>query len=164
MPELRPLELSAVVCLSAPAELDRLAVARAVALRVARDEVLLVAGPSESARIVAEAVAALAQSALVVDQTDGFAGWTIAGPDAHEAFARLSAVPLPDALPDALQGLVAHVPAKIFAARDRIDLLVPSTIGHHVRERVLAACADLGPREEPAVPFPVAVHAGQGRA
>jgi hypothetical protein len=81
---------------------------------------------------------------LVADQAGGFACWTLSGPDAEEAFARLSELELPSPRPGFLQGAVAGVPAKVIAGGDLIHVLVSSSLRHHLRERVLEACPDLG--------------------
>ena len=160
MLELRPLKAGVIACLSAPHELDGVVVPDALGIRIAPDELLLITEPKWSERVAADAQSTLSETALVVDQTDAFAGWTLHGSSAFEAFARLSAVPLPRDRPTVLQGLVAHVPAKILVAPEGLDLLVQSTLGHHVRERVIAACADLGVREEAGRAFVASAHAG----
>ena len=157
MLELRPASPSIVRCLARPEELDRLATpVGAQVCRVAPDELLLI-GPPGSAGELLEACAPLA-SGLVLGDPDAFAVWTLAGPQAEEAFARLSAIELPGGRAF-LQGSVAGVPAKVLVEAGRIDVFVSSALGHHLRERVLAACADLleanspaGGADEPAEP------------
>jgi len=84
----------------------------------------------------------------VLDATDGWAAWTLAGPDARAAFAYLSALHLPEG-DGATQGEVARVPAKIVTRGDAVHLLVPAMWEAHLRERVLADCAALGVTEVP---------------
>jgi hypothetical protein len=125
----------------------------AVPGRVAPDELLLVGGRSRAAETVERATAALAKAdpaALVVDQSDGWAGWTLAG-EPDEAFARLSELRLPEERPAFLQGAVAGVPAKvILLGASEIHLLAASPVAHHVTTRILSACRDLGVGERAA--------------
>jgi hypothetical protein len=110
--------------------------------RVAADELLLVylAGSPD----LAQARNALEPGGgIVLDHGDAFAVWTLAGDDAEEAFARLSAIELPRERPGFVQGAVAGVAAKAIAEHDRIHVLVSSALGHHVPERVRVACGDL---------------------
>jgi sarcosine oxidase gamma subunit len=135
-----------IACLARAEALDAVPADGAYACRVAPDELLLV-GPhsarGELEQAAAERLVELDPDALVVDQSDGWAAWTLEGEDRDEAFARLSAVPLPDTRPAFLQGAVAGVQGKVIASPRRTHVLVVSTVGHHVRRRLLAACADL---------------------
>jgi hypothetical protein len=45
------------------------------------------------------------------------------------------------------QGLVAHVPGKVFVLEDELLVLVSAAVGHHLRERLRVACVDLAPVE-----------------
>lgn len=142
MLELSPASTTILVCLAPRDALDALPpVDGATACRVAADELMLV---SFSGRLDAELLAArLAPSGgLLVDQSDAYAVWTLSGV-ADEAFARLSAVELPPRRPAFVQGAVAGVPAKAIAEDDRIHVLVGAPLGHHLRDRVVATCADL---------------------
>lgn len=105
------------------------------ACRVAPDELMLI-GPVPAVDL---------PDGLVVDETGGWAVWTLAGPEAREAFARLSAVP-PG--PGFAQGAIGAVPAKAIVLDDRIRILVAVSLGHHLEARIRAACADLLPAEE----------------
>lgn len=145
--------MSAVACLARAEALDRLHVEGAVPFRVAADEVLLLSNPGQAVAVAASASAQLGPGAVVVDQTDGFVGWTLCGENVLEAFCRLSALPLDAERPNLRQGLVAHLPAKVIAANGTIHLLVPSTLGHHLRQRVHDACADLDLIEANAAAF-----------
>ena len=118
-------------CLARPDDLDGLTVpAGVLALRVAPDELLLIGGRAEVDL----------PGGLVVDETAGWAVWTLAGPDAGEALARLSAVQL---RPGFSQGVIAGVPAKTIVDGAEIRLLVAASHAHHVEERLRAACSDL---------------------
>jgi hypothetical protein len=146
VPELGRADAAILLCLARKEALDALPPqGESHRCRVAADELLLVyLGGSPD---VARAQAALEPGGgLVLDHTDAFAVWTLAGDDAAEAFARLSAIALPSERPAFEQGAVAGVAAKAVVEDDCIHILVSSALGHHLRERVRAACADLGLR------------------
>ena len=131
MLEVRRSEAHVVRCLARPETLDALPETVGVhACRVAPDELLL----------VGEAAEIDLANGLAVDETGGWAAWTLSGPDAVEALGRLSALP-PG--PGFLQGAVAGVPAKAIVGETEIHLLVAASLAHHVEERVRAACSDL---------------------
>ena len=153
MLELRPTRFSAVGCFASPEGAEAaMRTPRAFACRVAPDEVLLLARAGTAAKVL-ETVSSQARpvdpDAVVMDVTDGWTAWTLAGPDAREAFARLSALVLPEE--GFTQGDVAHVPVKVVALPDRVHLLVPAMWGAYLRERI----ADVGipVREAPAGPW-----------
>ena len=156
MPELRNTRAVVVTCVADPSAIDAVIAAvradavRADALRVAPDEVLLVADADAPAVVArAEAVAADADGdALVLDASDGWSIWTIEGAGAGDAFARLSHL---HPVVGFAQGEVGHLPAKVDAAPSRIRILVPSMWREAMRDRILADCADLGVREADAV-------------
>ncbi|GBC87598.1 hypothetical protein HRbin12_01611 [bacterium HR12] len=151
MLELSRAEIAVLACLAAPAALDALAPPDvAAALRTAPDELLLLAAPDAVEAILAEAsraLRALDDDALVLEVTDGWTAFALEGPDAREAFGRLSALELPEA--GFLQGDVARVPAKVLAEPERLLLLVPSSWAEHVRERILGLALDVRERPEP---------------
>jgi sarcosine oxidase gamma subunit len=109
------------------------------ACRVSPGEVALVGDVSEAA--VAAAVARRDPDAVVLDVSGGWDALSLDGPGSREAFARLSALVLP--IEGSLVGEVAGVGVRILVDRDRIDLLVPSMVAAHVRERFETDCADL---------------------
>lgn len=118
--------------------------------RVAADELMLIAlapGRQDLVEAAAAHFDAVDPDALVIGETDGWTIWTISGGAADEAFARLSALPLPATRPAFLQGAVAGVPAKVVAEPGRLHIVLVASLGDHVRERVLSACADLEPTE-----------------
>lgn len=129
-----------IACLASPPALDALdAPPEAYRCRVAPDELLLVAPPAaagETERRAAAQLAGAEPSALVVDQSDGWCAFTLRGDEAATAFAQLSTVPLPAARPAFLQGAVAGGSAKIIALDGYLHLLVPSTLRHHVADRL----------------------------
>jgi hypothetical protein len=158
--ELYPTSAALIGCYARPAALDSLGPG-GLAIRVAPNELLLVAAAAERGAALEDARRALAAAdpgGLVFDLSAGFAIWTLAGDGRHEAYARLCAIRPPEP-PACVQGLFAHVPAKIVVETERVHVLVASTVGHHVRERVLGACADLEPREGPEAPLAPAVGA-----
>ena len=109
------------------------------ACRVSPGEVALVGDVSEAA--VAAAVVRLDPDAVVLDVSDGWVAHSLDGPGSREAFARLSELVLPIA--GSLVGEVTGVGVRILVDRSRIDLLVPSMVAAHVRERIETDCAEL---------------------
>ena len=159
MLDLHPMPVSVVACHASAHELDSLTIERAFPFRVAVDELLLLDDPTRGHSLTEDTTAHLGRNGVVIDQTDGFAGWTLRGEDASEAFLRLSALPLPAAAGSTTQGLVAHTPAKVIVADRSVHILVPSTLGHHFYGRVMTSCVDLAVRECDPDPFkpPVAM-------
>lgn len=151
MLELARAEASVLCCLAQPVHLDALpTVGGTFACRVAPDELLLVAPAGVQSELLGRVAGLLEERdphALVLDQTPGWSVWTLAGRDVWRAFARLSAIPLPSLRPAFVQGTIAEVPGKALLLDDHLHLLVPSPVGHHLRKRILAACADLRPSE-----------------
>ena len=109
------------------------------ACRVSPREVALVGDVSEAA--VAAVVVRLDPDAVVLDVSDGWGAHTLDGPGSRAAFACLSELELP--IEGWLVGEVARVGARILVDRDRIDLLVPSMVSAHVRDRIETDCAEL---------------------
>ena len=150
MVELVPVEAAVVRCFGVPDVLDAMpSMTDAFPCRVAPDEVLLLAAPSDQAQLLArvEAYFAADPAALVIQQPDGWSIWTIEGPGIARAWARLTSIELPETRPAFLQGEVAGVPAKALVLTGAIHIMVASSLGHHLRDRVLTACADLAPIE-----------------
>lgn len=151
MLELAQAEALVVSCLAQAEQLDGLpAFVGAFACRVAPDELLLVAPAGTQHELPGQVAGLLEEGdphALVLDQTPGWSVWSLAGPDVWRAFARLSAIPVPSTRPAFVQGMIAEVPGKAVFLADRLHLLVPSPLGHHLRTRVLTACANLRPFE-----------------
>ncbi|HTG48383.1 MAG TPA: hypothetical protein VK646_12085 [Actinomycetota bacterium] len=126
--------------------LDRLVVpARAAAARLAEDETILRCDAGEAqdiAREVLDRLAATDPDALVRDVSEAWTAAVLRGSDARDAFAFLSALELPDE--GFVQGEVVRVPAKVFAERDRIVLLVPAMWEHHLHDRLRRRLAHRG--------------------
>jgi hypothetical protein len=113
--------------------------------RVAPDELLWLGDPEQASALEAEGKRQLAgagERALVVDNSDGWALFSLLGDGRADALARLSSLRLPDT--GFRQGKVAGVPGKVFARDGRIDILCTSDVRWYVRERLLHAGADLG--------------------
>jgi hypothetical protein len=113
--------------------------------RVAPDELLWLGDPERAGELEAEGkrqLAGVGERGLVVDNSDGWALFSILGEGRADALARLSSLRLPDA--GFRQGKVAGVPGKVFARDGRIDILCTSDVRWYVRERLLHAGADVG--------------------
>lgn len=141
MLELAAVPSDVVGCYGKPSALDRLAGDATASIRVAPDELLLLEAREDLTSVEAE-LARLDSGGIAVDLSSAFAAWALRGDARSESFSRLSQIPLP-APPATVQGLVAHVPAKIVIRPDELLLLVPSVVSHHLHKRVLTACADL---------------------
>jgi hypothetical protein len=148
--ELRPRDVAVITCVGDPSAVEALGMLTDVATcRVAPDEAMLLTTPDRAVATVEDASAraiAADPDAMILDATDGWAAWTLRGDGVDVAFGRLSAVPLPRGF---AQGDVAHVPAKIVATEDTLDLLVPAMWGDCLRERILARCDGVVERTEP---------------
>jgi hypothetical protein len=146
-----------VACLASPGTLAAFpAVSDAHACRVAPDELWLVAPPArvpEIERFAAQHLAGAEPTALVLDESDGWTGFTLGGDEGPRVFAQLSAVPLPETRPAFVQGAVAGGPAKVLLLQGGIHVLVPSTLRHHVAARLRDVCGSRAVVPSEAVPF-----------
>ena len=134
-----------VACYADPQALDSLPVVPpgTHGCRVAPDELLLVAPPTERAeteRWAADHFASADPSAMVLDQSDGWSVFTLRGDDAPSVFAHLSDVPLPLRRRAFLQGAVAGGSAKVLLLDDAIHVLVPSTLRDNFAGRLRDVC------------------------
>jgi hypothetical protein len=143
--ELQSVPADVVGCFAQPAALDQLAGSDGLSVRVAPNELLLLSERSRLGEVESE-LSALDSTSLVLDLSSSFSIWSLRGADRYEAFCRLSELELDEA-PAVVQGLVARSPAKVLVQEDELLVMVSSALGHHLRERVLAACADLAPVE-----------------
>jgi hypothetical protein len=146
--EVQQAELGIIGCYARSEALDSLTF-DGLEIRVAPDELLLIAAPNETARLSEIAHAQLAEEdpgGLAFDVSDGFSAWTLRGEARLETFARLCAIP-PAEPPAAVQGLFAHIPAKVVFAQDCLHVIVASVLSQYLRERIVAASADLEVRE-----------------
>ena len=140
MPELVERHAAAKVRLFGPKEaLDALETPAGVRSgRIAPDEVLWVGAVDQAAALVEDARRQLegaGEQACVVDHSDGYALFSLAGDGAGEVFARLSSVRIPTE-GGFVQGQVAQVPGRIFARDGAIDLIVTSDVAWFVRKRL----------------------------
>ncbi|MFI5055139.1 MAG: hypothetical protein ACHQAW_01915 [Actinomycetota bacterium] len=141
MAELQDREVAVVLCSADAAALDALVAPghSARMLRTAPDEALFVADPAvgaDVAREVEDRIAALDADALVVDVSDGWVAWSLAGDDARRAFSYLSHL-IPPSNGGFVQGDVARVAAKVLDEPNGLTILVPAYWREHVRERAL---------------------------
>lgn len=108
--------------------------------RIAPDEAMVLDAPG-----AAPDVSVADPHAVVLDVSDGWTAFDLSGDLSRAAFARLSAVRLPDA--GFVQGDVLRVPARVVVGPERVRVLVPAMWGDHVRSKILARCADMDVRE-----------------
>jgi len=111
------------------------------ACRVSLTEVMIVG--DASVEVLERAVRDDDPDAVVLGVSGGWVLIRLEGPAARDAFARLSELELPNE--GFLQGEVARIGARVLVRTDGIDLLVPSMLEAHVRERVRIDCAGLVP-------------------
>jgi sarcosine oxidase gamma subunit len=149
--ELRRTRRSIVVCCGEPDALDGLRVPSTTRVPVAPNELLLIGNPGDAGHTMVAAEKELGErdpAGLVVDVSGGYVTWTLTGEGRFEACQRLCAVPVTSDTQHA-QALFAHVPAKVLVDGDALHLIVSSAVAHHVRSRLVGACADLGVSEVP---------------
>jgi sarcosine oxidase gamma subunit len=147
VPELWEVKGAAKIRLFGPKDaLDRVQTPAGVhAGRVAPDELLWLGDPEQATELEAEGkkqLAGVGERGLVVDNSDGWALFSLVGDGRADALARLSSLRLPDE--GFRQGKVAGVPGKVFARNGRIDILCTSDVRWYVRERLRHAGADVG--------------------
>jgi hypothetical protein len=130
--ELRIEEPSVVAVLASSEVFDRLeASGSGTLLRVAPREVLIVGGADPTVE----------GATLAEDVSDAWCSLVLEGPDAPDAFARLSELEL--SAEGWVQGDVAHAAAKVIVEPDRITILVPAMLAAHVEERIRADAAEV---------------------
>ena len=88
-----------------------------------------------------QAVERVDSDAVVRDVSDGWVLYRLEGPGSRDAFARLSELALPAF--GFVQGAVARIGVRVMVDGDRIDLLVPSMLAAHLRERIEDECREL---------------------
>lgn len=152
MLELRATETGVVTCVASADAVDAVVDAApdgARAFRIAPDEAMLLAdAPDETNTVVTaahERTTGADPDAVVLEVSDGWAAWALDGDATRDAFARLSALELPER--GFVQGEVASVPVRVVAEPEHVVLLVPSMWSEHLRSRIRSRCADLGVRE-----------------
>ena len=109
------------------------------AFSVSAVEVAIVGDASVTA--LRQAVERVDPDAVVRDVSDGWVLHTLEGPGARDAFARLSELELPTT--GFVQGSVARIGVRVLVDGDRVDLLVPSMLAEHLRERIEDECREL---------------------
>lgn len=142
MSELAPRLVGVVLCMADADALDALVPPGydARRIRTAPDEALFIASPEvtgDVVRALVDRIGALDDDGLVLDVSDGWASWALAGNDVAAAFAAVSALDVPKA-GDVVQGSVAGVAAKVLGERgDALTILVPAYWSNHLRERLV---------------------------
>jgi hypothetical protein len=127
-----------VRCFAPPAALDALPTPpRTLRGRIAPNEVVFVGDVGAAPALVEELGKALAShgpSAMVVDHTDGWTVFSIAGDRCEDVFRRISMVPLPAATaePVFFMGRIADVAGKAFRRPGRIDFMTGAETSGHV--------------------------------
>ncbi len=144
MLELRATAFDVVIVHAGAHACDAVA-AIASGLRVAPDEVMLIGQPGAALELAARIAGVVDAHAVVLDETDGWATWSLRGEDARLAFSYLSPLELPEE--GFVQGEVAHLPAKVLVRGDAVHILVPSMLSHELRHRLLDRCGHLAPVE-----------------
>ena len=151
MLELVATKAAVALVMATPHALDALAPAGAYRCRVAPDEAMFVREPEAVEALLRDAgsVRAGDSDAVVLDASDGWAVWTLAGESARDAFTRLSALRVAGGYQ---QGEVAHLPVRLIIEGERVHMFVPVMWREHMRRQVLDRCMSLGVTErgEPA--------------
>ena len=153
MPDLSPLSIALIACADEASVLDALARTPAAhACRIAPDELWLLGAPAARHVLLEQARAGVAATGgIAEDQGDAWSAFALDWPGAGDAFARLSAVPLPAERPSFVQCELAHVGGKALALDSHLYLLVPAPVGHHLKERIEHGCRDLGIERGPPI-------------
>ena len=148
-------EAALIACHADPAVLDGLtAPPGSLVARIAPDEAWLIGSRANRMALARDAQAALDGSAagLAIDQTDGWAIWSIRGAP-RVVLGRLMIARIPAAATAFVQGAITGVPGKVLLDGDLAHLMVPAPVGHHLRDRIMEVCRDLGPEIGPPRPF-----------
>ena len=132
--------------MASPRALDTLAPAGSYRCRVAPDEAMFIREPGAAEVLVRDAgsVRAGDPDAVVLDASDGWVVWTLAGDAALEAFTRLSAIPLTRGYQ---QGEVANIPLRLIVEGERVHMFVPAMWREYMRRQVLDRCKTFGVAE-----------------
>src|SRR5580765_7325930 len=144
--EMTPVLTAVVRCFGMPRVLDAFPASGASLARVAPDELWLLGPASRRKDLTQRAGAYLAGAdpdGTAVDQSDGWAAWTLGGPQATLPLSRLSAIEIPRERPVFIQGAMVEIPAKALLQSNGVHLLVPAQFAHHMARRISQACADL---------------------
>jgi hypothetical protein len=156
--ELIPSRVSAISCLASAEALGELAAPAGTYLCwIADDEVMLIAEPDaaqELAKEVRRVLSGVDNDAVVVDVSDGWSAFTLAGDGARDVLQHVSELQLSG--DGYVQGDVAHVPVRLIALGTRLHLLVPAMWEEHLRARIRNAAARFDLRIEPAADWGLA--------
>jgi glycine cleavage system aminomethyltransferase T len=147
--EIAPARVAIIRCFGKARVLDGFPSIDAVTARVTADELWLVSSRAAGGELLRRATSYLAGAdpdGLVLEHSEAWSVWSLSGAESRTAFARLADFPLPEGRVAFAQGALAQVPAKILAVGDRLQVIVPVQLGHHLPERVLEACSDLQPK------------------
>jgi hypothetical protein len=146
--ELGPARAAVVRCFGERRALDAFPSLGAMPARIAADELWLVAPRASASELAQRATSYLTGAdpdGFVLEHGEAWAVWTISGSGLPQAFARLADFPLPAGRVAFAQGAVAQLPAKILVQGDRLHVIVPVQLAHHVPDRFREACEDLEP-------------------
>jgi hypothetical protein len=148
--ELLSTDAGIVSCFATPDALDPFVAPSedVVCCRVAPDEIMLIGRSGVAEDLVDAARGRIAEGdahAVVLDASDGWAVWTLAGGGATDVFRRLSAVDPTGRTYTA--GDVAGVPVRIVSFPGRLHLLVGAMWRDYLHERLLEASRALGGTE-----------------
>ena len=157
MLELIPTRVCVISCLASHEALTELSPPDGAYLCwIADDEVMLIGKPDASEGLQHSAREALTHDgdAVLLDVSDGWSAWTLAGDGTDDVLARLSE--LEHSGDGYLQGDVAHVPVRLIAHAERLHLLVSAMWEEHLRSRIRAAASDLDLRVSPAADWSLA--------
>jgi len=144
-------EAALIACHADHAVLDGLtAPPGALVARIAPDEAWLIGSRTSRTALARDANAALGGSGgsaagLAVDQTDGWAIWSIRGASPRVVLGRLMIAQIPASTTAFVQGAITGVPGKVLLDGDVAHLMVPAPVGHHLRDRIVEVCHDLSP-------------------
>lgn len=150
-----------IECHAGASALDALAVPAGVhACRVAPDELVLLAAPQQAGELLRRAsahLAVVAPGALVVDQSDGWAIFSLPGDEGMQTLRQLTLFALPERRPAFVQGAVAGGSARLLLLPGVVLLMVPFALRDHLERRLREVCAPAAVRIDAAeAPFAAA--------
>jgi hypothetical protein len=149
-------EAAVIACHADRAVLDELpAPPGGLVARIAPDEAWLIGPRAIRTALARDANAAVggAAAGLAVDQTDGWTIWSIRGTPPRVVLGRLMIAPIPASASAFVQGAITGVPGKVLLDGAVAHLMVPAPVGHHLRDRLMEVCSDLGPTIGSPQPF-----------
>jgi len=141
-------EAALIACHADQAVLDALtAPPGGLVARIAPDEAWLIGARASRTALArdADALVGGVAAGVAVDQTDGWAIWSIRGAPPRVVLGRLMIARIPAAATAFVQGAITGVPGKVLLDGAVAHLMVPAPVGHHLRDRIVEVCRDLGP-------------------